>query len=98
MQFTYFSRAGEACHVTIPADDKPHETEQQAYVGVTVEVVSGCRLNVLLLAIKKARLGYGRIGRCTVYRKQHNVGWHNAVDTGIFTRLSCVNAFGSFHQ
>ena len=40
--------------MTIPADDKPHETEQQAYVWVTVEVVSGCRLNVLLLAIKKA--------------------------------------------
>ena len=47
------SRAGKACHVTIPADDKAHETEQQGYVRAAVEVVSACYMNVLL-AIKTA--------------------------------------------
>ena len=41
------SRAGKACHVTIPTDDKAHETEQQAYVVVADEVASACNLNVL---------------------------------------------------
>ena len=42
------SRVGKACHVTTPADDKTQETEPKAYVGVAVEVVCTCCLNVLL--------------------------------------------------
>ena len=39
------SKAGEACHVTIRADDTTHVTELWAYVAV--EVVSACYLDVL---------------------------------------------------
>ena len=56
MKFTDDSgRAGKACHLTIIADDKAHETEQWANGGVTVEAESACYFNVLL-AMKTAYL------------------------------------------
>ena len=69
---------------------------RMAYVGTAAEVVSACYLN-MLLAVKTAWLGYGRIEHCAVSRKQHSVGWYNVADTGSFTRLSCVSACVSFH-
>ena len=50
------SRASKACHVTIPADDKAHETEQcrpTLWVAVEVGSVCGVFFNVLL-AVKTA--------------------------------------------
>ena len=61
-----------------------------------MESVSACHLNVLV--IKTAWPGYGRNECCAVSRKHHNVGWNNAVDIGILTRLGCVSAFVSFYQ
>jgi len=57
-----------------------------AYVGTVAEVVSACYLK-MLLAVKTAWLGYGRIEQCAVSRQQHSVGWYNVVDTGIFTAV-----------
>ena len=52
-----------------------------------MEVVSACYLNALS-AIKPAGFGHGRSERCAISRRQHNMGWYNVVDTGIFARLS----------
>jgi len=92
---------GKTCHVTIRADDKAHEAEQQAYVGVAVEAVSACYL--IVLAVKTAGLEHGRNELCAVSRKQHKVVWYNMLLTpdffiDFFTRLSCASSFVLLHQ
>ena len=87
------SRTGKACHVTIPADDKPHGTAWAVGLrtsGLQSQVVAACYLNVLL-AIQTAWLGFGQDQRCTVSKKQLNMQccWQDFLHDWVVWVLSC---------
>ena len=87
------SRAGKA---SLPRDNPSRRQGARGWADrVAVEAVSACYLTVLL-AIQSAWLGYGpkeRCERCSVSRKRRSFVRYNAVEIGIFTRLSGVRNF-----